>query len=361
MGAAPAPRLKAIPQLDTEEVQGLGKVLFSRPDRIGDVVITSACLSPIRQSLPHCRISLLVRRALTPLFVDHPLIEAVIPIPEFPESARTDGAALTGVFQQRKFDCIVHLNGDHGVHAASKRAGIRYRVGYPAGFGTSTLTHAIADRRSEGRKHEALYSLDLLRFLRVEIPELLRPSLSPDRSGERRVEKNLPIVAGDRSFAVFHATAHGNKARLPAGVLARIALWLSEERHCDIVIVGSEIENPSVALFKRELPDTVRSWDLTGRTSLDELAWLLGRATVFIGRDSGPAHIAAAMGCPTVAIMGPHKKRSTAARWAPLGDRVRIVEGVAKPGSFETDRAFQRRYFSSIESKEIIEKISDLV
>ena len=361
MGVAPAPRSEAIPQLDTEEVQGLGKVLFSRPDRIGDVVITSACLSPIRQSLPHCRISLLVRRPLTPLFVDHPLIEAVIPIPEFPGSARTDSAALTGVFQRRKFDCIVHLNGDHGVHVAAKRAGIRYRVGYPTGFGTSTLTHAIADRRSEGRKHEALYSLDLLRFLRVEIPELLRPSLSPDRSGERRVEKILPIVAGDRSFAAFHATAHGNKARLPTGVLARTALWLSEERHCDIVLVGSEIENPSVALFKRELPDAVRSWDLTGRTSLDELAWLLGRATVFIGRDSGPAHIAAAMGCPTVAIMGPHKKRSTAARWAPLGDRVRIVEGVAKPGSFETDRAFQRRYFSSIESKEIIDKISDLV
>ena len=353
--------MEAIPELRTEEILGFKNVLLSRPDRIGDVVITSACLGPVCQALAHCRISLLVRPPLAPLFADHPLIEVAIPIPEFPESGQTDSAVLAGVFQRRKFDCIVHLNGDRGVHLAARRAGIRYRIGYPTAFGTSILTHGIADRRSEAKKHEALYSLDLLRLLRVETPKFLCPLLSPDRSGEKRVEKILPIFADDRPFAAFHVIAHGKKVRPPAGILARTALWLSRERRCDIVIVGSETGNPSVAIFKRELPEAVRPWDLTGRTSLDELAWLLSRASIFIGRDSGPAHIAAAVGCPTVAIMGPHKKQATAARWTPLGEWVRSIEGAAKPRSFETDRAFQRRYFSSITSEEIIGQVGALL
>ena len=347
--------------MGTDEFQGLEKIVLARPDRIGDVIITSASLKPIRQALPHCRTHLLLRQPLAPLFAEHPLLESAIPIPECKESAQSDVAELTRIFNRHEFDCIVHLNHDPGICLAAKRAGIRYRVGYSAGSEASSLTHPVVDRRPEGRKHEALYVLDLLRYLKVEAPRSLDPSISPSDSAKRKVPQILRILENDRPFAALHLGAHGKKARLPAGVMAQIALWLSRERRFDIVIVGSEVNDPAVDTLKRILPEDVSIWDLTRRTSLDELAWILSRAKVFLGRDSGPAHIAAAMGCPTVTIMGPHKKKSTSTRWAPLGKRVGIVEGVANPRFFETARAFQRRYFSSIDADVVKAEISGLM
>ena len=347
--------------MGTEEFQGLEKIVLSRPDRIGDVIITSACLKPIQQALPHCRTHLLLRQPLAPLFAGHPLLEAVISIPEFEESAQSDSAELTRIFKRHKFDCIVHLNHDPGIYLAAENAGIRYRVGYKNGGEASSLTHAVADKRSEGRKHEALYVFDLLRYLKVEAPRSLDPSISPSETANEKIPQILPILEDDRPFAALHVTAHGSKARMPVGVMAQIAIWLGRERRLDIVIVGTEVNDPAVGTLKRDLPDNVPILDLTGKTSLDELAWILSRAKVFLGRDSGPAHIAAAMGCPTVTMMGPHKKKSTSTRWAPLGERVGIVEGAAKPRLLETARAFQRRYFSSIEVDLIKAEISALI
>ncbi len=349
-----------VSNLGTDEFQGLEKIVLARPDRIGDVIITSACLKPIQQAHPQCRTHLLLRRPLAPLFAEHPLLEAAIPIPEFEDSAQSDAAELTRIFKRHKFDCIVHLNHDPGIYLAAKRAGIRYRVGYGTGSEASSLTHAVEDKRSEGRRHEALYNLDLLRLLNIEAPRIFRPFISPSESAKRKIPLILPILENDRPYAALHLAAHGSKARMPVGVMAKIAIWLGRERHLDIVIVGTEVNDPALGTLKKDLPDNVSIWDLTGKTNLDELAWILSRAKVFLGRDSGPAHIAAAMGCPTVTIMGPHKKKSTSTRWAPLGERVGIVEGPANPRFFETARAFQQRYFSSIDVEEVKAEISEL-
>ena len=125
--------------------------------------------------------------------------------------------------------------------------------------------------------------------------------------------------------AVFHLAAHGAKPRAPLELLAGLAGSLWRSHGLRPLLVGTETDPPAsqVAQLAGIAPSELI--DLRGATDLAELAWLLGSAALCAARDSGPAQLAAAMGCRTLVFFVDPRPILGPVRWTPLGSRVEAL------------------------------------
>jgi ADP-heptose:LPS heptosyltransferase len=103
--------------------------------------------------------------------------------------------------------------------------------------------------------------------------------------------------------------------------MAAAATAVARRLGAAVVLTGTPAERPLADAVRQGLPADVRVVDLVGRMGLGPTAAVLERLTVFISSDTGPMHIAAALGTPTVGIFGPSDPK----RWGPLGPHTRVV------------------------------------
>jgi ADP-heptose:LPS heptosyltransferase len=133
----------------------------------------------------------------------------------------------------------------------------------------------------------------------------------PENSGIRHEDK----------IAVVHAGAGFPSKRWRPGRFGALVRWLAQSRGYKVVLIGSEGEKALNAEVLREA-GPVGAIDLSGRLSIRQLMALLSRAELMVGNDSGPAHIAAALGTKTVALFS---GTNDVAEWSPVGLRTRVV------------------------------------
>ena len=323
------------------------------------MVITTSCLKIIHDAYPHLEIYFLVKEQLIPLLSDHPLLTGIISLPDGGKNPDHAIASLSDKIQKINPDCIVHFNYDQTVAAAAYGAGIPYRLGHRLKRQNAWLTHAIRDRRKEGLQHEADYNLDLLTLLHISPPRRLDPWISPEPVNDARLLELMPWWKSDCSFAVFHISAHASKARVPAEIFAGLTPWLIDEFNFHLVLIGSENDDPVKKLFLNLIGDRAKSRvsDITGITHLAETTRVLSEARFLLSRDSGPAHLAAAVNCPTITLIGPLGRKLASTRWHPLGSSATILEKPIQPRLWETTRAYHRRYFKAFSVEEIKKEI----
>ena len=120
------------------------------------------------------------------------------------------------------------------------------------------------------------------------------------------------------SLMVPGGSAHRPEKRWPAEKFADLARLLAE-RGSAPVLIGGHAEAATLDRIARDAPDAI---DLGGRTSLAQVAALARRSTCAVGNDTGPIHIAATVGCPTIVLFG---AASDPKRCAPCGDSVTIL------------------------------------
>ena len=123
------------------------------------------------------------------------------------------------------------------------------------------------------------------------------------------------------SLMVPGGSAHRPEKRWPAAKFADLARLLAE-RGDPPVLIGTDAEAPILDRIAREAPDTI---DLGGHTRLAQVAALARRANCAVGNDTGPIHIAATVGCPTVVLFG---AASDPQRCAPSGEAVTVLHRV---------------------------------
>lgn len=332
-------------------------IIISRPDKIGDVVISSSCLSVIKRHLPNAKIYWLVEENLLPLFYKHLAIETCLTVPK----SAQDKEALTQTFKEIKAEAIVHLNPHPDIESSAFAAGIETRIGYSKD-NKKHLTHAFPDERKKGLKHEAFYNFDLLKPLGIEIPQEPSPWLTLDPRSIEQCQAIIHQYGIQAPYAVFHLGASGKKPRLPASITAPVAQWLVKEKQLSIVLVGNRADEPEEAEFLstlNEQRDAIIS--LCGKTDLAETAALYQKAAFAFSRDTGPAHIAAAMQCPCLTVFAEPNPSKSAKRWKPLGPHSDIVENDIKQRFWENEQAFAKRNFSMFNLETIYQKIEALL
>ena len=118
---------------------------------------------------------------------------------------------------------------------------------------------------------------------------------------------------------------------MPVELLAGLAGWLQQERGLRPLLVGTESDPPLADIDRLAGLPPADVIDLRGATDTAELAWLLGSAALCASRDSGPAQLAAAMGCRTLVFFVDPRPILGPVRWRPMGSRVEILP--AEPAS----------------------------
>lgn len=340
--------------------------ILSRPDRVGDVIIATACLESIRRQRPNARLVFAAREVMRPLLEGHPLLDGFVALPG--AAGWTPGALrrLVGTLRGQRADAIAHLHGARAPEIAAWWAGIPERIGRRHSvLDGLTLTRRLPDPRREGRKHEGEYNFDVLAPLGVTPPEggagALRPRVHlPEQWRESLAAKVAPgDVAG---CCVLNPTAFSPVLRWPPRAFARLA-EAAGGRLGRIVLTAERADDPAViAIRERIKAGAVKCRDLSGQLNLAELGWLLRSARVLISRNTGTAHLAAAVGCPVVELFGRSEPIYGPGRWRALGEATAVIVGDAgarREG--EPKRAHWRRGYEAITVEEVLEAALALV
>lgn len=320
--------------------------ILCRPDRVGDVIIATACLEPIRRQRPDARLVFVARETMRPLLEGHPLLDGFIALPAAPR-------ALTAAFREIGADAIVCLHPDRPVELAGWRAGIPRRIGWRHSLlDRLTLTHRLRDRRRQGEKHEGEYNFDLLAPLGIAPPSgALHPHVSLPEASRDTLAAKLALADGE-PYCVLNPTAFSPVLRWPPEAFAQLARE-SAGRLGRVVLVAESADDPAVVHLRARLPKG--SIDLTGRLNLGELGWLLKSARVLISRNTGSAHLAAAVRCPLVELFGRSEPIYGPTRWRALGEHTRVIVG--DPGRRrwrEPKRAHWGRGYEAIPVAEVL-------
>lgn len=296
-------------------------ILIIRPDHLGDLLLSAPAIGLLRRGLPRARLSYLVGPWAEEVVRRGPPVDEVLtcPFPGFTRQPRssalqpyqllaTEAARLRG-----RYAAALVLRPDHWWGALlAAAAGIPVRLGCAVPECAPFLTHALA-----WRKGSSFQSLGVALARR-----LLALTDGADLQAEPRVE---PFRTRDdeRAFAaMLLGEVAGPRTRplvaLHPGAGAGLKLWPAERW----VAVGRELVSRfgarllvTGAADERDLAQRIaagvgaEALDVSGRTTLGQLAALLEQADLALGPDSGPLHLAAAVGTPTVRLFGPTDPR----------------------------------------------------
>jgi heptosyltransferase-3 len=321
---------------DAVDLAALRRVLVVKLRHHGDVLLASPVFSVLKNHAPHLEIDALVYDETRDMLARHPAISALHVVGrEWRESGpvaqlRAEWDLLARL-RARRYDLLVHLT-DHRRGATLARL-LRPRYAVAPNepgkdrFWKRSFTHLYALPRG-GRRHMVELNLDALRRLGVQ-PEADERALVlvPGREAEAKVEQLLAAngLAG-RPFVHVHPTSRWLYKCWPESRFASLLDRLHDAGWPAVLTAA-----PSAA--EMAMLGTIRGAtrapvvDLGGKLSLEELAALSARARLFIGVDSAPMHIAAAMATPVVALFGPTGEVT----WGPWSRRARIVTSDAFP------------------------------
>jgi len=294
------------------------RILLARTDRLGDVVLSTAVVKFLREEYPSAYIAMLIRPYTAEVFKNDPNLDKVIVYDKHNEHKSFYGTVKFALsLRKMKFDTAIAFHPTNRVHLMFFVAGIPERIGYNRDLGWM-LTRKMPYRKHEGKMHEADYNFELLKNSGFDVSRADRhPYIVTDDGDKNMVEKIMKECGIGEDFITIHAGASCPSKRWPAVRFAEVAATLARDFECGIVLIGghgTENDNNTIMSLAGN-----RAVDLTDMLRVGELAELLKRSRLFISNDSGPVHIAVAVGTPVVCIFGRRDPGLSPLRWGPLG------------------------------------------
>jgi heptosyltransferase-3 len=284
-------------------------VLVVRLRSIGDTVLATPSLFALRRFLPNARIDILLEDWVAPVLSGLDSIDRVIEIERGSTASR---AGAVGRLRAARYDVAYNLHGGTTATLLTRASGARYRVGY-ADYQYGRLHNHVAPPSSElwGRRktHSVEQQLALLGWTGVPVTDRPRTRLAITETASRMIESKLQASNVEGRFALIHPAAAFETKRWAADKFARVADYLAD-RGLAVVAITAPKESRIVEDMLNGSNTRIVSFT---HLSLPEVTALAARSSLFVGNDSGIAHIAAAAGAPSVVIFG----SSNIAHWSP--------------------------------------------
>ncbi len=276
---------------------GLKKILIIKPSSLGDIVHSLPVLDALNRCFPDAEIDWLVAKGFEGILEGHPMLRKlwIIRKDEWKKITRLRStiSELRNLFRNlkmEKFDCAIDLQGLLRSGLIAKATGAPMRVGFAEAREGSAVfyTHKVVGGRE-------IHAVD--RYLKI--PALLGCEVTRPRFPL----PSFQVIAGDAflsgGYAVMVPGARKPVNRWPARRFGELASRLPLKT----VVVGSKSD--------RDLADEIvkaskgRAVSLAGKTGLRELVGIIRRARFVVSNDTGPMHVAAAVGVPVFALFGP--------------------------------------------------------
>ena len=278
------------------------RIALIKPSALGDIVHSLPVLTALRRRYPEAHITWVVNRGYEPLLIGHSDLNATLPFDRTASRAGWGRAVhnygrFLRTFRRRRFDLVVDLQGllRSGLMAAAsgapRRVGLSSAREGAAWFYTDVVPVADFNAIHAVDRYwllaEALGAGGGPKTFRVHIPEAARQWAAEALRGLPR--PLLAVGAGSRWMT----------KRWPPAHFAALARRAQERSGAGVVFVGGADERPLSQQAAAELAGPL--CDLSGRTTLPQLAAVLAAADVMLANDTGPLHLAAALGRPVVA------------------------------------------------------------
>lgn len=302
------------------------RILVIKLDHVGDFILSLPAIRRLKQSFGNARLTLLAAPNVSKLAALEPAIDGCIPFEFFhPRSAdglRDIGAVeltdLTTQLHAETFDLAIDLRCHHQTRYLLRCTGATWLAGFDGAFDFPWLDIVGVmepdTERGIKRIHAASILLDFVERI-VSSFQFAWTDRTLTTGFDAPSTLSLP-PHGTRMRIAIHPGAGNTNKQWPAAHFGELIDQLTEEFDCSILLVGSKDEvDTSTALLT---PDRVACgvMSIVGQTTLEQLAGLIAACDLFIGNDSGPHHLAACLGIPTIGV---HSGIVDVHEWSPLG------------------------------------------
>lgn len=301
------------------------------PNWVGDAVMALPALRELRRIFSEANITLVARPWVAGLFEGEGLADDLIPVPDGRGLAQavSNFVRQTRVFRGRRFDLAVLLQNAFGAALLTRLAGVKMIAGYATDRRGALLDLAIPFEPNYKSNHQVRYYLNIAAELEramtgethVEI-ESARPALNvtdEDREQARLMLVDSGIARAVPILALSPGATNSLAKRWLVERFAATADRFAEQKGFQTIIVGAPGDQEVADEVARQMRS--RAVVLAGRTSIADLKALLACCSLVVSNDTGTAHVAGALGVPTVVVFGPTEHVST----RPLSDVATIV------------------------------------
>lgn len=285
-------------------------ILLIKPSSLGDIVLALPALSALRKSFPDSKISWLVRPEFAPLLKNHPdLSEVILFDRKFLGKALFNPCAFAALvsfiwrLNRSKFDAVFDLQGLFRTAAFSWLSGCKKRFGMAGAGEFAHLFYTHKVKQDKDSIHLVDYYLKIVQTAGAHQTQV--QFVLPVAPAAANAVKRLLASQGIKpdNYACFVPTsAHQGKC-WPAERFAALADRVSKKFHLSIIATGAASEKDAVERLKKKA--NVPIVNFAGATCISELVALLKGARLVVSNDTGPGHIAAALGVPVVLLFGP--------------------------------------------------------
>jgi heptosyltransferase III len=291
------------------------KILIVRLRSLGDLALETPVIAALHDWRPDFQISMLAEPRFAAVFEGNPAVSDLILSSGFLETARE--------LRWRRFPVAFNQHGGPRSALLTAASGAGTRVGWK-GFQFASLYNVRVPDAKEFYGTPVVHAVEhrISQFYWTGLPRgpIPRAQVFPQPDAVASVARALAEqgIGAGASYAVLQPGARLARMRWPAAKFAELARWLPSDRGISSVVNLAAGDAEVAADVRREMRDAAVILD---SLSLRELIALIAGAKLFVGNDSGPAHLAAASACPAVVIYGP----TNPAQWHPWQSEYRAI------------------------------------
>jgi heptosyltransferase-2 len=347
--------------MSSAKLHQINRVVVRAPNWVGDAVMSVAAFRELRRLLPLSHITVVSKPGTAEVFADADFVDDVLIYDRAGLKSLLNHVAK---WKERRFDLALLFQNAFEAAAMAFMARVPIRVGYATERRGFLLTHAAPVPGWKNERHEIFYYLNLVGELERVLTETPSQSTEPQFSiavsdDQKREARNLlmkyGVAPGAHMVLLCPDSVNSRAKRWPPERYAALADQFAETG-ATVALIGVpselDVSQKVSALAHRPL------LMLTGQTSVSEVIALISIADVLITNDTGPAHIGAAVGTPTLVIFGPTNPLTTRP-FGPSGEIIREPPDCAP--CMLRDCPIDHRCMTAISADDVFKRAEQLI
>lgn len=274
------------------------KILIFKLDAAGDMVYTTPVFRLLKQKYPTAEITLFCQESIVPLIKSDPHLHQII----------TDFSSL-----QKHYDLILDLRGNFKT--------LKYALFHPPKIRLDRGSVRFKNKLKGKHPHELVTNAQIISPLMEVKHQDLTPQIYFSKEDENTVSKYLNENQIGK-FAILHVGANKLLRKWPLDRFANLAAHLKNQNGFDIIFVGDKADLKDIESVTSKIE--FKTYSVAGNFSWTSFAALAKKAGLFVGNESGPLHVAAAMQIPLIGLFGPGEPEV----FYPFGEKSTFVHHV---------------------------------
>lgn len=304
------------------------RILVIKPSSLGDVAHALPVLNGLRVRYPHARIAWLIATSCREMLEGHPQIDELIPFDrkrygQIARSIRVSGEFMEFVqgLRTRRFDLVIDLQGLFRSGFLAWASGAKTRIGFARAREFAWMFYSDRIPPGDPDEHAVVRNYRVASMLGFEhVPIEFHLHVQPEARAKAAALLAEAGVKPDERFAIVTPGARWETKIWPAEKIAGVCDHLQQAHGLKIVLAGGPGEMPDCQAVAAATAVPVSN--LCGRTGIRDLIALIDASTIMLSNESGPMHVAVALGRPVAGVAGPTNPR----RNGPFSANSRIVQ-----------------------------------